>query len=85
MEVTKILKWFASSPVASFLRVLLATVLTLAVVDFTKLGYIDLAKWKIWLAVAFTSSAPTLIRWINPQDTAFGIKSKVSKKKYSNI
>ena len=67
------LTWLAVSPLASFLRVLLSTVLTLAVADFVKLGAFDLGNWEAWLIAALAAAIPPLLRWLNPADTAYGI------------
>jgi hypothetical protein len=74
------LRWFATSPIASFLRVLLSTVITLAVADFVKLGAFDLSNWEAWLIAALAAAIPPLLRWLNPADTAYGI-GKLAKKK----
>ena len=43
------LNWFADSPIAAFLRVFAATVITLAVAEFVQVGQFDLSKWQSWL------------------------------------
>jgi hypothetical protein len=57
----------------SYLRALLATILTAIFVvgklptDFTAQDWIGVAN-AVWIAVI-----PVAIRWLNPNDTAFGI------------
>ncbi len=64
--------WMARSPLASFARAFVATMLTLALADLTSAASVGFANWRSWLVAALAASAPILIRWINPQDTAYG-------------
>jgi hypothetical protein len=64
--------WFATSPIGSFIRVFVATMLTLALADLTSAASVGFANWRSWVAAAAAASVPVLIRWINPQDTTFG-------------
>ena len=68
------LKWLASSPIASFLRVLFALVLAQAVEQFSKTGAFDFSNWQNWIIVGLVAAVPTLLRWINPEDKAFGAR-----------
>jgi hypothetical protein len=68
------LEWFAASPIASFFRVFIATVLTLAVAEFVQVGYFDLSKWESWLIAALAAAIPPILRWLNPADTAYGLR-----------
>lgn len=70
----KFWSWFATSPLASFLRVLFALVLAEAVKQFAATGAFDFTNWQQWLIMGLVAATPTLLRWINPADTAFGIK-----------
>jgi hypothetical protein len=63
------LKWFATSPVASFLRSALAVVLTLMIADFVKAGAFDVANWQLWVIGGLSAALPALLRWLNPSDT----------------
>ena len=60
--------WFADSPLASFLRVLLAVTLSQAVAHFASVGTFDLSNFQVWLIAGLVSALPTLLRWLNPQD-----------------
>lgn len=61
-------KWFASSPIASFLRSFSAIVLASAVAEFAKLGTFDFSNWRLWVIAALVASMPPLLRWLNPAD-----------------
>ena len=67
-------KWFASSPIASFLRVAFALVVSQAMADFVKSGSFDFTNSTTWIITALAAAIPTLLRWLNPSDTAFGSK-----------
>jgi hypothetical protein len=64
--------WFAKSPLASFLRAFTATVLTLAVANWTSAATVSFADWRAWVIPALAASLPVITRWINPQDSGFG-------------
>jgi len=66
------LKWFATSPVASWLRVFAAIVLGEMVASWIKIGTFDFTNWQGWLLTAVVAVVPMVIRWLNPQDPAFG-------------
>ncbi len=68
------LKWFAASPVASALRVALGYVLAAMVADFVKVNSFDITNWQSWLIGAIAVATPILLRWLNPQDGAYGMK-----------
>lgn len=65
----KFLQWFASSKIASFLRVFVAIVIAQAVSDFQKLGHFDFANLEQWAIIALVSAVPPLLRWLNPEDS----------------
>jgi hypothetical protein len=65
----KFLDWFASSPLASFLRVFAAIVLAQAVNDFVKLGHLEFVNLEQWVIVGLSAAVPTLLRWLNPADS----------------
>ena len=64
--------WFATSPLASALRVFAATVLALAVAAWVESGTISLAQWQTWVIAAFAASVPVILRWLNPADGVYG-------------
>jgi hypothetical protein len=64
--------WFAKSPIASFLRTFTATVLTLMLADWSSAGAVSFDKWQSWAIAACAAALPVILRWINPQDAAFG-------------
>ena len=66
--MTEFQKWFASSPIASFLRHFAAIVLASAVADFARLGHFDLSNYQTWLIAALVSAVPPFLRWLNPAD-----------------
>jgi len=68
----KFLKWFATSPLAAFCRVFASVVIGAAVADFTKVSQFDFANWQTWLIAGLIAASSVLMRWLNPQDEAFG-------------
>ena len=54
----------------------IATLLTLALADWTSAVSVSFDTWKSWVIAALAASVPVIIRWINPQDTAYGKGSK---------
>jgi hypothetical protein len=68
------LKWFAVSPLASALRVFVAYVVGNMVAEFAKVGTFDFTNYKAWLIGALVVAIPPILRWLNPEDTAFGVK-----------
>jgi len=67
-------KWFAESPLASALRVAVAFALNNMIADFVKVGNFDFTNWKSWVIGAFAVAVPLVLRWLNPEDKAFGVK-----------
>lgn len=65
-------EWFATSPLASALRVFVAVVVTLAVTQWVTNGTIDFAAWQTWVIAALASSISPVLRWLNPSDVEFG-------------
>lgn len=61
--------WFASSPIASFLRHFLSIVIASAVAEFAKSGSFDLSNYQAWLIAALVAAVPPLLRWLNPVDS----------------
>ena len=64
--------WFARSPIASALRVFVAVVFGQMVAEWARVGNFDFTNYKLWLITALVASVPTILRWINPEDKAFG-------------
>ena len=65
-------KWFAQSPIASSLRVFVAIVIGQMVAEWARVGDIQFTNYKSWVISALVAAIPTILRWINPQDPAFG-------------
>lgn len=65
-------EWFASSPLASALRVFVVAVATMAIAEWTTTGTFDLTSWQTWVIAALASAVPPLLRAINPHDVEFG-------------
>lgn len=65
-------QWFATSPIASFLRVAFALFVSQAMADFVKVGSFDFSNINTWIITALAAAIPGLLRWINPADPAFG-------------
>ena len=70
--MTAFAQWLASSPLATAARVFVATVLAMAVADWTKVGAIDFANWQPWVIAAATSALPVVVNWLNPAYTSYG-------------
>lgn len=65
-------EWFATSPLASWLRVFGAVILSAAVADWSTKGSIDLGAWQTWVIAGLVSALPTAMRYLNPNDVEFG-------------
>lgn len=72
--MNEFLRWFASSPIASALRVALAFVINNMIADFVRVGNFDMTNWKSWVIGGLAVGVPLLLRWLNPEDKAFGVK-----------
>ena len=62
-------RWFATSPIASWIRTFTAIVVSQAIADFAKVGRFDFQNFIAWLIAALVATGPTLLRIINPKDT----------------
>jgi len=62
------LRWFATSQLASILRVALALIVNNMIADWVKVGNFDVSNWKAWLIAAGAACLPMILRWINPAD-----------------
>ena len=76
-------EWFATSLLASWLRVFAAVIISAAVADWATKGSIDLGAWQTWVIGGLVSTLPTLLRWLNPSDVEFGHGSP--KDEWTNI
>ena len=65
-------EWFASSPLASWLRVFGAVIISAAIADWSTKGTIDLGAWQTWVIAGLVSALPTAMRFLNPADIEFG-------------
>ena len=66
---------FLTSPVGSFLRVVLGFVLGALTVFLAEGGTFADLTWgdfQLWLGAAVAGALPILIAWVNPDDTRFG-------------
>ena len=64
--------WFAQSPIASAVRVAVAFFIGQMVAEWARVGDFDFSNYKSWLIGALVVSIPMILRWINPEDKAFG-------------
>ena len=79
----KFLEWLAHSPIATFIKVFIATLLAAAVADWTDAGVIDFTDYRFWVCSAAISALPVIINWLNPQFTSYGrtVQEKPAVKK----
>lgn len=68
----RFLEWLATSPLATFVKVFIAVLLTAAVADWANVGDITLADWKLWVIAALVSAIPVLVNWLNPVFPMYG-------------
>jgi len=64
--------WFATSPVASWLRVFAAVVLAMFIADGADVFAVDTTDLRAWLAAGLASALPLALRWLNPSDGVYG-------------
>ena len=58
----------------SWVKVFLATVFTLFLIDGADVFAVTQLDLKMWLAAAFAAVIPLVINYINPKDTRYGNK-----------
>ena len=63
------LKWYATSPYASYVRTFFTIVAAFAVADFVKVGYFDFINWQSWLIAALAAIVPPATRVFNSKDS----------------
>lgn len=73
---SEFLQWFASSWIASALRVAIGYALAEMVAAFSKAGDFDFSDWKSWVIGAIVIATPIILRALNPQDKSYGFKAK---------
>jgi hypothetical protein len=64
--------WFATSPVASWLRTFVAIILAMFIADGADIFAVDATDLRAFLAAAFAATLPAVVRWLNPMDVEFG-------------
>lgn len=64
--------WFATSPVASWLRTFVAIILAMFIADGADIFAVDATDLRAFLAAAFAATLPAVVRWLNPMDAEFG-------------
>ena len=74
MNFDNFFKWFATSPIASFLRVAIAIVAFQAMTDFVASGHFNFSNAEHWFIAALSAALPGLLRWINPEDNQLKFK-----------
>lgn len=70
-HMEKFLKWFATSPIASFLRHFATIVLAAMVAEFAKLGTFDFTNWRSWVISGLVAALPAFLNWLNPKDAGY--------------
>ncbi len=69
-------EWFATSMIASWLRVFVAVIVAMFIADGADIFAVDATDLRAWLAAAFASTLPLVLRFLNPSDVEFGYGSK---------
>jgi len=64
--------WFATSPIASWLRTFVAIVIAMFIADGADIFAVDATDLRGFLAAAFAATLPAVVRWLNPSDPEFG-------------
>lgn len=71
--------WLASSPLATCLKSFIAIIIGAAVADWATDGVISLTNWETWVISALVSVTPTLINFLNPADSRYGVGSTTAE------
>jgi len=64
--------WFATSPLASWLRTFVAIIIAMFVADGADIFAIDATDLRGYLAAGLVATLPVIVRWLNPSDVEFG-------------
>jgi len=65
-------QWLGTSPLASFLKVFVSVLLTVAVAEWAEVGDIGFDNWQTWVIAGLVSAIPVLANWLNPNDPRYG-------------
>jgi hypothetical protein len=65
-------EWFATSPVASWLRSFIAIVVAMFIADGADLFAVELSDLRSWVAAGLAATLPVIVRWLNPADVEYG-------------
>ena len=68
-------EWFATSPVASWLRSFLAIVIAMFLADGADVFAVDAGDLRAWAAAGLAATLPVVVRALNPSDFEFGVGS----------
>jgi len=71
-------EWFATSPIASWLRTFVAIVIAMFIADGADIFNVTTDDLRAFLAAGFAAALPAIVRWLNPADTEFGRGSAAS-------
>ncbi len=64
--------WFATSPIASWLRTFVAIVVAMFIADGADVFAVDATDLRAFLAAGFAATLPAVVRYLNPSDVEFG-------------
>jgi hypothetical protein len=65
-------EWFATSPIASWLRSFIAIVVAMFIADGADLFAVELSDLRAWVAAGLAATLPVIVRWLNPADVEYG-------------
>jgi hypothetical protein len=75
------LRWLARSPLGTFSKVFVATVLGVVVADLSTIGMAAFdtgRRIEAWVIAGLVAGLPVLINWLNPQDPRYGVRARGS-------
>lgn len=64
--------WFATSPIASWVRTFVAIVVAMFIADGADVFAVDATDLRAFLAAGFCATLPAVVRYLNPADVEFG-------------
>jgi hypothetical protein len=73
------MKEFLNTPLAAWLKVFVATILSLVLINISKGIDLFSLNWKEIVSGAVASLLPVIINWLNPNDPRYGLKNNDSK------